>query len=255
MNHAFSGSRIEVFTLQSDTTTALHIRTIQHPLLATPNSILALSTTELLVTNDHLFKKRTHPLLSTLETVTGLPGGSVTYVKLGDGTEPLRASVVARVAFANGIVHINETTIAVASSSAGIIRLFELQRKGNTVLLKHKSNLAVPFIPDNLSVATDGMLVIAGHPHSPSLTKVAKNARFCSSAARSLNATLDSYCEQLRQSYLSWIMTWTPSSGLTTIYAGQASFGTSTTAVWDNAKGIGVASGLYESGLLRWTQA
>jgi arylesterase/paraoxonase len=173
VNHAQSGSCIEVFQLEVATKTLNHIRTIVHPLLHAPNSIESVGLGRLYVTNDHMFRSRVSPILSKIETFSGLPGGTVVYIDLN---EPEAAKVVARVPFANGIAKLNSTTLAVASSSKAGVYLYDVQSDYG---LDFKSWFRTPAAVDNLSVDSEGTLLMAGHPSAFDLMKVSKGRPIC----------------------------------------------------------------------------
>ena len=248
VNHAASGSRIEVFKLFPDEYAASYVRTVEHPFLAAPNAIAAISETEFFVTNDHYFRCRYHPMLSVLETYSGLPGGTVAYINMGSSlsSATVDSEVVARVPFANGIALLNSSTLAVASSSTNSVYLYNITR-GNGIgapRLTYLRSIKVQFHPDNLSVDRNGNLLIAGHPHGPTLESIAKDSARC-------NAPGSVGKEGCDAKGLSWISEWSEKDGLKTLYAGD-DFATSTTAVRDVDRNVGIAGGLYERGILTW---
>ncbi|KAI1339193.1 calcium-dependent phosphotriesterase [Xylariaceae sp. FL0016] len=61
-----TASRIELFTHTVGSKTATHLRTISHPLIRTPNDLLALSEREFLVTNDHHYQEGPMRMLELL---------------------------------------------------------------------------------------------------------------------------------------------------------------------------------------------
>ncbi|CAK3797477.1 Hypothetical predicted protein [Lecanosticta acicola] len=247
-NHAASGSKIEIYHFDPVQVSATLLTTLEgeDSQILTPNSIAAISGTEFLFTNDHYFRVRDHPLLAKVETYAGIPGGGVVHVRLspdGDGRE---VTPLARIAFANGVVLLNESTVAVASSGSAAIFLYHMTTTTNETTaappkLTPTGRIALPFIPDNLSVDGKGKLLVAGHPHAPSLEAVAKKNRMCH----------DQDGDGCQLNRLSWIAEWSEADGLETLYVGDE-FGTSSTAVRDVGRGIGIASGLYERGLLVW---
>ena len=250
VNHAEGGSRVEIFKLFPSKFAATHVKTIEDPLLAAPNSVVAVSDQELFVTNDHNFRRRYNPLLAVLETYLGLPGGSIVHVTL-DSVKTGSASstqLVARVPFANGIVLLNSTTLAVASSSLNAAILYTIDRDDQNAgpRLSRARTIPVPFHADNLSVDGNGKLLIAGHPHAPTLEKFARKSAFCNDPAQVNNTD----CSERG---LSWIAEWSEEGGLKTLYSG-AEFATSTTAVRDVGRGVGFATGLYERGILAWRE-
>jgi arylesterase/paraoxonase len=174
VNHAQIGSCIEEFQLEVATKTLNHIRTIVHPLLHAPNSIESVAGGSLYVTNDHMFRSRISPILSKLETFSGLPGGTVVYIDVN--TQPPTAKVVARVPFANGIAKLNSTTLAVASTSKAGVYLYDIQPDHSLVF---RSWFRTPAAVDNLSVDSEGTLLMAGHPSAFDLMKVSKGRPIC----------------------------------------------------------------------------
>ncbi|KAL1612074.1 hypothetical protein SLS60_000297 [Paraconiothyrium brasiliense] len=151
VSHAQSGSCIEVFQLEVISKSLTYVRTIRHPLLHAPNSIETVGDGKLYVTNDHMFRSRVSPIMSKVETFSGLPGGTVVYIDLA---EPEAARVVARVPFANGIARLNSTILAVASTSKAGVYFYDEQPDHS---LAFKSYVRTPAAVDNLSVRQ-------GHP-------------------------------------------------------------------------------------------
>lgn len=203
---------------------------------------------ELLVTNDHFFRRRFYPLLAVLETYLAFRGGNVVHLDLNN---PLslgisEANTLINVPFANGITRLNDSTIAVASSSMNAVFLYTLTRsisKPRLPKLSQIRTIALAFHPDNLSVDGDGKLLISGHPHSPTLGKVSKSSALCNSDTTMGKES----CEK----GLSWVAEWSESDGLKTLFAGDE-YGTSATAVRDVGRKIGVVAGLYAKGLYMW---
>lgn len=238
VNHAQSGSALEVFTIDVNTATATHIQTFKHPLLHAPNSIHALGAGKLFVTNDHFFRAAVAPLLSKLETWLAPPGGSVVFVDL---ERPQESRVVARVAFANGVAMLNKTTLAVASTSRAGVYFYEVEPDYS---LKSKGFVRTLAAVDNLSVDSAGALLMAGHPSGLALISVAKNRWKCDAQSEKEDERLACGCQSP-----SWVAEWTESGGLRELYKG-GEFCSSTMAVRDKARGVGFVSGLYERGVM-----
>ena len=183
----------------------------------------------MLITNDHLFVKRpppvedqialhSHllgtssiasytgalatsavgPLLSEVETLLGVPSGYIASLDLTTG----ESSIVAQgIAFANGIaISPKATTIAVASTTAASIRLYEAVRRATTgklASLKLVDKAHTPMLVDNIEftwpiwediraqspAAKEGKvdrfdgarLVASGHPRALQLPAFAKD--------------------------------------------------------------------------------
>ncbi|PVI06617.1 calcium-dependent phosphotriesterase [Periconia macrospinosa] len=241
VNHALSGSRIEVFTVDFPSATATHTQTFKHELLHTPNSIHSLGNGKLYITNDHYFPSAVSPILSKIETFSGLPGGTVTYIDIND---PQAARVVARVPFANGIAMLNSTTLAVGSSSKPGVYFFDVESDQSLVF---KNVIRAPSSVDNLSVDGSGALLLAGHPDPFRLMHVSKNRWAC---------VVGSDVEEERRACgciaPSWAGEWTEARGLRTLYKSEG-FCSSTTLVRDVERGVGMISGLYSDGILQFS--
>lgn len=248
-NHHFEGPRVEIFTLDdlnSPSPTARHRRTITSPLIHSPNAIVALNEGEIYVTNDHFFQIRHHRLLARLETYAGLPSGSIVHIDL-QTDDPSEAAIqsVARVPFANGITLLNSSVLAVASTNACQVRLYTILPSSRKLELSYKIN--IPFMPDNLSTDSRGALLIAGHPHPPSLDSLVESRRVCLKDPSLLN-------ECHNGSAPSWVAEWTEDSGLRTLYRTIGEFGTSSTALRDTNSNLGLVTGLYEKGIMVWRE-
>ncbi|KAL8388809.1 hypothetical protein RB595_008947 [Gaeumannomyces hyphopodioides] len=268
-NHHRYGSRLEVFSLSLDAAqpVARHLRTIVHPLLNSPNSIALVSKNELYVTNDHLFPVGAYPWLSLLETYLAPPLAYVTYLKLDDQAlekssqaDPvLEAHRVARLPFPNGVALLNSTTLAVAATSDLAVYLYEIgpqleDSSSSPGSLRFLGKVPVPFFPDNISVDKRGVLLIAGHPHPASLGKVKEARRVCMDAPHGSGDVEAAGCSDRKIAAPSWVSEWTEEAGLRHLYVAHDGFGSSSTAVRDVDKGLGIITGLYEEGVLVWKE-
>ncbi|KAL5334100.1 hypothetical protein BJX70DRAFT_379021 [Aspergillus crustosus] len=245
-NHNIEGSRVDIFTLDLSTPSkpvATHARSIIHPLIRTPNSVVALSENELYVTNDHYVRRKDYAPLALFETYAGIPGGTVAYVNLA--AEPIVVRTVARGAFANGVALLNETTVAVAITAAAEVRLYKRLQDNS---LEQIDAIKTPFMPDNVSAEKDGSLLIAGHPHPPSLDKLVHARRECIDA----EGVVPKEC--WKSTSPSWVARWTAEEGLENLYVSAGEFGSSATAAKDVKKNVGIITGLYENGILVWRE-
>ncbi|OCL02849.1 putative paraoxonase [Glonium stellatum] len=241
VNHARTGSTIEIFRLSVSSFTATHVRTLRHPLVHTPNSIAAISDMEIYFTNDHYFPVRKSPLLAKAETFLAVPGGSVVHIDLT--TDSARS--VAHIPFANGIAVLNETTLAVSSSSKPGIYIYAMTKQRDLVLQKV---VRVPSLVDNISVDENGKLLIAGHPHVPSFLTVSGSRALCNSEKQK-----ESESEVCKVRAPSWVGEWTEDAGLTELYQGLE-YETSSTAIRDAKRGVGIVTGLYAKGIMVWKE-
>jgi arylesterase/paraoxonase len=240
VNHSrHRGSHILIFHINTKTYATTLVARFTHPLLHAPNSIQVLGPHQLYVTNDHYIRAATASILSKIETFSGAPGGSVVYV---DTRFPKSAKVVARVPFANGITSVNETTLAVASSSKSGVYLFG--RKENHEL-ELKRIIRTPAAVDNLSADSGGKVLMAGHPFGPGLIKMSKGRWKCDEHG-SQEERAACAC-----SAPSWVAEWSEEGWLREVYKDDGrEFCSSSTFVRDSERGLGIVSGLYERGIL-----
>ena len=240
VNHARQqGSHILILNVDISTSVSTLVARFKHPLLHTPNSIEVIKKHELYVTNDHYIGAATSSILSKVETFSGTPGGTVVYV---DTRFPKKAKVVARVPFANGVVFVNSTTLAVASSSKSGLYLFDVRQEHD---LELSQIIRTPAAVDNLSIDNKGMVLMAGHPFAPALMKVSQGRAACNPHGDIQEK------EACKCTAPSWVAEWSEPEGLKTLYKNNGDeFCSSSTAVRDNSRGVGIVSGLYESGIL-----
>lgn len=243
-NHAWTHCKVEMYTFDPETKSGKLVRSLEGKNFTAPNSFAVLNEKEFFFTNDHYFLARDQPMLSKIEGYAAIPGGSVNYVKLEEDGD-VHVKSLAWMAFANGAVVLNETHLAAASTTQAGVYIYKINRTEDAVsqLLLSKT-ISVPFLPDNLSVDKNGKILIAGHPHAPSIEKVSRMAKDCKQG-------VDDEKEECQYARLSWVSEWSEEEGLRTLYAG-GEFGSSTTAARDVKRGWGVVTGLYERGLLIW---
>ncbi|KAI1842210.1 hypothetical protein JX266_011618 [Neoarthrinium moseri] len=254
-NNRHDGPAVDIFKLDFEALTATHVRSIKHPLIHGPNAIVVRNSKEFFVTNDHFFLMAKSRLLSQAETYLGLPLGTVVHVDISDATM-VTANVVARVPFANGIELLNETTLAVASTSSGSVKLFTVTNDaepGSTPKLLYHSRIALPFNVDNLSLSSDGRLIMAGHPHPPSLVKFAATRYICNDPAEfaAADQATQEYCRTGKT--CSWVSEWSETDGLRHLYA-DTDYPSSATAALDAERKVGIIAGLYAKGILVWRE-
>jgi arylesterase/paraoxonase len=257
VNHGPPGPSIEIFKINKQVTAASHMSTIQHELLNSPNSVVPISETELLVTNDHKWTARRNSTLNLLESYLAYPGGNVVYMNL----ETNETKVLAHLPFANGITLLNKTMLAVASTTTPSINIYNLTRSETSSKTHNKAptlkliqKISVPFFPDNLGTDSDGKLLIAGHPHPPALERVAKTNH------RYFGDEQDGWIEgKLPEARLpaderprspSWVVEWNGNQKgvMRDIYLGTE-YGTSSSFARDVGRGVAFIVGLYERGI------
>lgn len=140
---------------------------IQGDKLIHPNDVAAVGKTQFYVTNDH--GSRT-PTGMTLEDYLTLPRADLLYF---DGAVFREAA--AGLVFANGVAVSNDGGhVYVAESTMRRVRTFA--RDPFSGKLSEERSLAFPSGPDNIDVAPDGSLWIAGHPKMFDLVAYSKDA-------------------------------------------------------------------------------
>jgi arylesterase/paraoxonase len=241
INHSrFSGSVIEIFHLDLKTATATHTQTFSHPLIHAPNSIQLLGNGKMYVTNDHFVRAATSPFLSKVESFSALPGGTVIYT---DISRPQDTKVAARVAFANGVVMLNTSTLVVASTTKSALYFYKVDEEYG---LQFQTYIRTPAGPDNLSLDSTGKVLMAGHPFAPGLMQVSKSRPDC------VENGSDEEKKACGCWAGSWVAEWSEESGLKTLVMDGAEEGmcSSSTAVRDVKRGVGFVSMLYGKGIV-----
>jgi arylesterase / paraoxonase len=246
VNHAETGSCIEVFLVNINSNTLVHKQTIRHPHLPTPNSITPLSDHEVLVTNDHKWIIRRQPALAHFETFAAYPGGTVVYVNIATN----KTRKLAALPFANGIAQLSGNRVAVSSTTLPAVFIYAMDPTTRAFTLLKK--LRTPFWPDNLNVDSAGTLLIAGHPWAIGLTPVAKENYKYDVEGKAGEGLLPF---EDRPRAASWVAEWdgNEEGQLRTLYVGTE-FGTSTAADRDLKRGVGIVVGLYERGVMVWKE-
>lgn len=247
VNHAKNGSRIEKFHLDVGKLTATHLATIQHPLIRSPNAMIMVDQDTFYLTNDHKFLARDSITLARLETFTAAPLGNVVLVKTHGGE--VQATKLASVPFANGIELIGDSTLVVASTTDPGLFFYRVNPDAS---LTFTSKTRVPFLPDNLSV--DGKtLMVAGHPHFPTLARFTKSRHICNDEAEfsKADAAMKEYCHDKSAQAGSWVAEWDAERGLRTLYT-DTEYPSSAMATHDSKRKTGIIGGLYAKGILVW---
>lgn len=243
-NHHFDGPRIEVFRLDisSHPLIAHHSQTMESPLIRTPNAIVALNEHEFYFTNDHRFQIRTRRYFAMLETYAALPLGEIVHVKMHhNSSATIRA--VAHLAYPNGLALLNSSMLAVALTGSCKVQLFGIRPDRSLVFA---AEVRTPFMPDNLSCDQNGVLLISGHPHPPTLERLVKHRRRCLEPG----LLTPQPCDGSRAP--SAVSEWTWERGLENLYLSAAEYGSSSAAVRDSELQEGIVTGLYEEGILVW---
>lgn len=166
VNHeTMTSHAIEVFEVAASG--LRHARTIRDPLLLSPNDVVAVARDELYITNDHGVNRGPAQLR---DDVLRRERGQVVHLKNG------KLSVLASdLAYPNGInASANGTELYVAESVGRRLRVYA--RTPNSGALKLQRTIELGTGPDNIELAPDGGLYIAGHPKLLTFLRHAANA-------------------------------------------------------------------------------
>ncbi|KAJ7739762.1 hypothetical protein DFH07DRAFT_926855 [Mycena maculata] len=239
VNHARTRTVIEQFTLSSAFPgVATHIRTLSSPYFVSPNSVALTSPDSFFVTNDHFMTRRLPfylgEILPILETLLGLPFSWVSHISVDpDHTSPSPITEhefsALFIPFANGIsISPSGSQVAVASTSMSRVLIYSRDPASNA--LTHAHTVPVPFHPDNLEFDETGGVIVAGHPHFPSLLKVKADPTEVAVSP-------------------SWVVTITSTEVDTLFQSDGTGFSSSTTGLRDSTGALYV-TGLYTDGIL-----
>lgn len=149
INHQKAVNSVEIF--QFSDSSLVHLETFIHPLLVSPNDILAVGENQFYVTNDHDEKKSSWRAKKDLLQI---PMGNVCYFNNKN------ASIVAdNLLYANGI-NKSKDKLFVAETSGKKIDVFDCLSDGKLEKFDEISIMGA----DNIETDTDGNLWVGCHP-------------------------------------------------------------------------------------------
>ena len=169
VNHEASGEQaVEIFDVTVTGGAAKLVSTghIEGGLLISPNDLVAVSPTQFYVTNDH---GSTSDFGKMLETWLLLPRANVLYFD-GNYFQQVAKDLI----FANGIAIGRDGSHIYVSEMMGRT-LFSYKRNPFSGTLTEDGSLALGTAPDNIDVADDGALWVAGHPKLLSLNMYSRD--------------------------------------------------------------------------------
>ena len=274
VNHARARTTIEQFALDpARPAAARYVRTLRSPYFVSPNAIALTSPTSFYVSNDHLLTRRLpNPIghvAPLVETVAGLPLSWVAHVSIhanNDADDFTLSHTFAAfgIPFANGIaLSPSRAHLAVASTSLGLVYIYA--RDDTTASLVFSHSVPVPFFADNVAYDDDGALIVAGHPHFPSLIDVAANKTGATAPSWAVSlaplsdttrfasdedARARAYDERAPLSASAFVPAVTTHVVKTLFQSDGSVFGSSTTTLRDVRTGAIYVAGLYEQGML-----
>src|SRR3990167_5925181 len=155
INHTINeGDKVEIFDVGTGGA-LMHVETVSFPAMSSPNDVLGVGPRSFYVTNDKAFKQG---FMAQVEAYLALPLASLAYFD-GQG-----GKIAARgLAYANGVNMSAGGATGYATAFLGR-QVVVYDRDLATGALTRKKSIRVNTGPDNVEVASDGALWIAGHP-------------------------------------------------------------------------------------------
>ncbi|KAI1164817.1 serum paraoxonase/arylesterase family protein [Nemania serpens] len=158
-----AASQIELFAHTVGSTTAQHLRSIAHPLIRTPNDLLAISETEFLVTNDHYYREG--PMRLAEELIRGLQSWTdLIHVRFDD--ESVDAAVALdSIPTNNGLGWGPNQQVLISDATGGHIYFASLPGAENrTISISHY--IPVDCVVDNANFFADPYAGVDGKDYS-----------------------------------------------------------------------------------------
>ena len=154
INHSVAGGqRVEIFEV-GDGGALTHVDSVAFKAMHSPNDVLAVGSRQFYATNDRGYDGG---LLGLLEAYLALPFASAVYYDGVDGRIVKKGLV-----YANGInMSAGGGTVYIAEFLKRRVGIYK--RNAETGALKRDRYIGVNTGPDNIEVASDGALWIAGH--------------------------------------------------------------------------------------------
>lgn len=154
VNRGSEPEMLEIFEERSPGRFA-HVETISHPLMVSPNDVVAVGPREAYVANDRAMNQAGNVLQQL-----GIGGSPLTYINNG------RASIaINNIAAGGGIAaSANLDRIYVSETAAQRVRV--LERDADDGTLTEVDRIPVKTSPDNIDVAADGSLWIGAHANT-----------------------------------------------------------------------------------------
>jgi len=164
INHAKAGHFVEIFEYASGV--LIHRESIAHPLMFSPNDLVAVGPHSFYVTNDHGFASRSWQML---EDFIPLKRSFVLYYA---GKE-MRVAAKG-IGFANGInISADGKTLYLAATLDKAIHVFSRDAASGVLTPSYDIDLGTG--PDNIELDTSGNLYVACHPKMLALLAHAKD--------------------------------------------------------------------------------
>ncbi|KAI2626995.1 calcium-dependent phosphotriesterase [Hypomontagnella submonticulosa] len=126
-----AASHVELFVHTVGSDTAKHLQSISHPLIRTPNDLLALSEREFLVTNDHYYR---HGTMRLLEELIQAKWANLVHVRINNATNATAAIILDSIPNNNGLGWGPNEQILISAATGGGLYFARLGGEDNRTL-------------------------------------------------------------------------------------------------------------------------
>ncbi|XXG95664.1 hypothetical protein Hte_001933 [Hypoxylon texense] len=157
-----AASRVELFVHTVGSNTAKHLRSISHPMIRTPNDLLALSEREFLVTNDHYYREG---FMRVVEEFSHSAWTDTVHVRLVDATNVTASTSLTSIPNNNGLGWGPNQQVLVSSPLGGTLYFAKLEGAHNKTLSVTHS-VRADGVVDNPSFFRDPWAGIDGKDYS-----------------------------------------------------------------------------------------
>ncbi|KAI0111269.1 serum paraoxonase/arylesterase family protein [Nemania sp. FL0031] len=156
-----AASQIELFIHTVGSSTAKHVRSIAHPMIRTPNDLLAISENEFLATNDHYYREG---LLRSLEEMLRMSWTDLVHVRFDDkGVDA--AVALNSISTNNGLGWGPNQQVIIGDAAGGYVYFASLPGAENrTMTVSH--SIPIDCVVDNANFFTDPYAGIDGKDYS-----------------------------------------------------------------------------------------
>ncbi|KAI0178630.1 calcium-dependent phosphotriesterase [Hypoxylon sp. FL1284] len=157
-----AASRIELFVHTVGSKTAKHLRSISHPLIHTPNDILALSEKEFFVTNDQYYHGG---FMRVVELIAHLPWTDTVHVRIGDDGDVSASVSISSIANNNGLGWGPDQQVLISSAFGSSLYFSRFEGEQNKTLSVSHS-VQADGVVDNPSFFKDPWAGLDGKDYS-----------------------------------------------------------------------------------------
>ncbi|KAI1451387.1 calcium-dependent phosphotriesterase [Annulohypoxylon moriforme] len=156
-----ANSRIELFTHTVGSDTAKYLRSISHPMIRTPNDLLALSDKEFLVTNCHRYRDG---LMRFLEDFSHLPWTDLVHVSVDNDNNVTATVSLDSIGTNNGLGWGPNGQVLIGDAAGGNLYFAGFEAKNKTLSVSHY--VSADGIVDNPSFFSDPYAEFDGKDYS-----------------------------------------------------------------------------------------